>query len=80
MVRQERTAAMVTSPAGQTPPPARPRSWLLGPSVSPLTGGLCQQVGRLPKGRANWQQLVKINGRHLPLLAGDRTRLTDPLI
>jgi hypothetical protein len=32
MVRQERTAAPVTAPAGQTPPPARPSSWLLGPS------------------------------------------------
>jgi len=31
MVRQERTAAPVTAPAGQTPPPARPSMLLLGP-------------------------------------------------
>ena len=28
MVRQERTAVPVTVLAGQTPPPARPNSWL----------------------------------------------------
>jgi len=40
---------------------------------------LGQRVGCLPKGRANWQQWVKINGRRPPLPAGYRTRLTDPL-
>ncbi|KPK45013.1 MAG: hypothetical protein AMJ65_01245 [Phycisphaerae bacterium SG8_4] len=50
MVRQERTAALVTAPAGQTPPPARPSSWLLGPSAVglPSVDRLGQRVGRLP--------------------------------
>jgi hypothetical protein len=44
MVRQGRTAAPVTAPAGQTPPPARPSSWLLGPSISGL--GPLKPTGR----------------------------------
>ena len=63
MVRQERTAASVTAPAGQTPPPARPSKLATRPECERLSLPLCQRVGRLPKGRANWQQLVKINGR-----------------
>jgi len=54
-VRQERTAAAVTSPARQTPPPARPSNWLGASGAWPEcewpTRSLGQWVGRFPRDR-----------------------------
>ena len=45
MVRQERTAAAVTSPAGKTPPPARPSSRSTQVALGPGASGYGRSAG-----------------------------------
>jgi len=62
MVRQERTAEPVTASAGQTPPPARPRSWC---SARALTAGrsLAGRQSRLATvGQDKWPPPVRNGG------------------